>query len=180
MNHWESTRHGVRWSRLATALALLASAAAAQAEGLVLRAPEASLTLQSPDQYALARTRAQPNSIHLFGDYYLFDPARSNMGPTMSSLIGGFRLSTGVAGIGQRVSLFDTAPEATRSVPYLGLGYSHLWFTGQLSLNADLGVASQYGLGGSLRGLAGTQSLDDVARDLRWGPIMAINVSYSF
>jgi len=62
-------------------------------------------------------------------------------------------------------------------LPYIGLGYSHLWLKSQLSLNADFGLASQvhgHGL------LTSASSLDDVASQLRWAPVMAVNVRYSF
>jgi hypothetical protein len=86
-------------------------------------------------------------------------------------------------GLGRQTSLFDLQREDTQNLPYVGLGYSHLWFTGQLSLNADFGLASQNASGsGHLRGLfgSGAPSLDDVTGELRWAPVMAVNVRYSF
>ncbi|MET0383288.1 MAG: hypothetical protein ABW032_07695, partial [Burkholderiaceae bacterium] len=72
--------------------------------------------------------------------------------------------------------------EDAPSMPYIGLGYSHLWVNSQLILNADFGLASQNPAGaGRVRGLFNrTQSLDDVTGDLRWAPVMAVNVRYSF
>lgn len=182
MNPSHSARHGVRWKRLAGLAALLAANAAAQAQGLQLHPPEGSVTAHSPSEYTLSRLRMPTNSIRLFGDYYLFDPGASDQGPLMGSLTGGFRISTGIAGLGQTTTLFDTQPDTYQNLPYLGLGYSHLWFKSQLSLNADFGLASQNaGALGHARGLLnGSQSLDDIAHDLRWGPVMAVNVSYSF
>lgn len=182
MGHSHSARHGVRWSRSIPIAALLLATAGVQAEGLVLRAPDGSLSLHSPSEYALAHARIPTNSIRLFGDYYFFDPARSNMGPTLGSLVGGFRASTGVVGLSQPMSLFDARPDPLQNLPYIGLGYSHLYFNRQLSLNADFGLASQNAsvLGHGHGFLSGTQSLDDVTRDLRWAPVMAVNVSYSF
>lgn len=180
MEHSHSARRGVRWSRWVTAMALL-GAGLAQAEGLVLHAPGNSITDHSPSEYALAHARNSLNAIHLFGDYYFFDPAQSTMGPMMSSLLGGFRASTGVVGLGRPMSLFDIPREDT-NLPYVGLGYSHLWVKSQLSFNADFGLASQNAAGGGrLRGLfVGAPSLDDVAGELRWAPIGAVNVRYSF
>ena len=79
------------------------------------------------------------------------------------------------------LSLFDNLPE-NQALPYLGLGYSHLWLNNTLSLNADLGLASQSPWSNArLHGLPnGTPSLDDVTRDLRWAPVMSVNLSYSF
>jgi hypothetical protein len=182
MEHSHSARHGVRWSRWVTAMGALCAASAIQAEGLLLRPPENSISDHSPSEYALAHMRNSANSIHLFGDYYFFDPATSTLGPAMSSLLGGFRASTGVVGLGRPASLFDFQREDTQNLPYVGLGYSHLWFTGQLSLNADFGLASQSASNmNHARGLFnGSQSLDDVTGELRWAPVMAVNVRYSF
>jgi hypothetical protein len=177
MGHSHSSRHGVRWSHLAAAAALLAATMGVQAEGLVLRAQESAVGAHPTAEYALTNWHQPANSIHLLGDYYFFDPAQSNMGPTMSSLVGGFRASTGVVGLSQPLSLYDTRPDSLQSLPYIGLGYSHLWFNSQLSLNADFGLASQnhgHGL------FTSASSLDDVTNQLRWAPVMAVNVRYSF
>ena len=82
-------------------------------------------------------------SLRVFSDYYFFDPAQGNLGPTLGSLVGGLRASTGVVGLSQPLSLYDARPDPLQSLPYIGLGYSHLWFNSQLSLNADFGLASQ-------------------------------------
>ena len=158
---------------------VLAVATAAQAEGLVLHAP--ANPLRAPIE-ALARAHLQTTSIHLVGDYYFFDPARHDLGPALNSFVGGFRASTGIAGFGQPMTLFDAQPESNQNLPYLGLGYSHLWFNSQLSLSADFGLASQnVSAAGRVRSLlGGSQSLDDVTRDLRWAPVMAVNVTYAF
>jgi hypothetical protein len=182
MEHSHRARHGVRLERAATAFALLLAGFTAQAEGLVLRAPDNSISGHSPSEYALAHTQAPLNSIRLFGDYYFFDPTRSNMGPTMSSLLGGFRASTGVVGLSRPLSLFDTRPDALQNLPYIGLGYSHGWLNSQLSFNADFGLASQNlpGTGRTRSLLSGNQSLDELTNELRWAPVMAVNVRYSF
>ena len=162
----------------AAALALLAgSTMGAQAEGLTLRSQEGALGTHTVAEYALTNYRAPSNSIRLLGDYYFFDPAHSNMGPTLGSLVGGFRASTGVVGLAQPLSLFDTRPDPLQNLPYIGLGYSHLYFNSALSLNADFGLASQnhgHGLFNS------ASSLDDVTSQLRWAPVMAVNMRYSF
>ena len=179
MGYSNSTRRGVRWSRRVAATVLLRAGAGSQAEGLVLHAPENPL--RAPIE-ALAHPHVAATSIHPVSDYFFFDPAKSDLGPLLGSFVGGFRASTGVAGFGQPMSLFDAQPDAAQNLPYLGVGYSHLWLNSQLSLNADFGLASQNATAaGHARGLLnGTQSLDDVTRDLRWAPVMAVNVSYSF
>ena len=91
--------------------------------------------------------------------------------------MGGFRASTGVVGLAQPMSLYDTRPDPLQSLPYIGLGYSHLLFNSQFSLNADFGLASQ-NHGHSLLGSA--SSLDDVTNQVRWAPVMAVNVHYAF
>lgn len=177
MGHSHSARHGVRWSHLAAAAALLAATLGVQAEGLMLRAQEAPVGLHSPAEYALTNVRQPANEIHVLGDYYFFDPAQSNMGPTLGSLVGGFRASTGVVGLAQPMSLYESRPESLQGAPYIGLGYSHLWFKSQLSLNADFGLASQnhgHGL------FSGPGNLDEITSQLRWAPVMAVNVRYSF
>jgi hypothetical protein len=179
MGQMHSARVRVRGSHWIAASALVLASAGSQAEGLVLHAPENPL--RAPIE-ALSRPHMPTTSIRLVGDYYFFDPARSEFGPGLGSFVGGFRASTGIAGFGQPMSLFDAQPEAAQNLPYLGLGYSRLWFKSQLSLNADFGLASQNAsAAGHLRNvLTGSQSLDDVTRELRWAPVMAVNVSYSF
>jgi hypothetical protein len=173
-----STVRRAHAGRQAAVLAVLASIAmGAQAEGLVLRAQEAAAATRSGSEYALTNNRVTNNSIRVLGDYYFFDPAQSNLGPTMSGLVGGLRASTGVVGLTAPSSLYDSRPDPLQSLPYIGLGYSHLWFNSQLSLNADFGLASQ-AHGHSLFTSAG--SLDDVTNQVRWAPVMAVNVRYSF
>lgn len=178
MGHSRSTRRRPRALLEAATLAFLTgSAMSAQAEGLTLRAQESSYGTRAVAEYALTNYHATASSIRLFGDYYFFDPAHSNMGPALGSLVGGFRASTGVVGLAQPMSLYQARPDPLQSLPYIGLGYSHLYFNSQVSLNADFGLASQnhgHGLFNS------ASSLDDVTNQLRWAPVMAVNVRYSF
>ncbi len=163
--------------RVATLAALLAMTMGAHAEGLVLRSLEGGSSAHAPAEYALTSSHISTNSVHLLGDYYFFDPAQSNLSPALGSLVGGFRASTGLVNLAQPMSLYESRPDALQSLPYVGLGYSHLWFNSQLSLNADFGLASQahgHGL------LTSPSSLDDVTNQLRWAPVMAVNVRYSF
>jgi hypothetical protein len=178
MEHSQSTRRPAGVLLQAAALAALAwSSAGVQAEGLTLRAQESAYGTRLKPEYALTNSPGQANSIHLLGDYYFFDPARSNLGPTLGSLVGGFRASTGIVGLASPGTLFEARPETLQSLPYIGLGYSHLWFNSQLSLNADFGLTSP----NHARGLfSNASSLDDVTSQLRWAPLMAVNVRYSF
>lgn len=173
-----STARRARVGHQAAALAILAATAwGAQAEGLVLRSYETPVTAHAGSEYALTNSHIPGSAIRLFGDYWFFDPAQTSLGPTMGNLVGGLRASTGVVSLVQPLSLFDSRPDALQSVPYIGLGYSHLWFKSQLSLNADFGLASQaHGRGL----LTSTNSLDEVTSQLRWAPVMAVNVRYSF
>jgi hypothetical protein len=178
MGHPLSTTQRARAGRHLAALAVLGMASTVvQADGLTLRAQEGSYPAHPAAEYALTNNHSSVNSIRLFGDYYFFDPAHSNMGPILGSLVGGFRASTGLVGLAQPMSLYETRPDPLQSLPYIGLGYSHLYFNSQLSLNADFGLASQnHG-----RGLfSSPSSLDDVTSQLRWAPVMAVNVRYSF
>jgi hypothetical protein len=68
------------------------------------------------------------------------------------------------------------------TVPYIGIGYSNLSAKSGWHFSADLGVVSQspgnvvrFG-----RVFGGSQSLDDVVRDLRLAPVIQLGVSYSF
>ena len=176
MEHADSTRHHARTLR-AAALAMLAfTGAGAQAEGLMLRGQEPNYGRSAPE-YALTNYHVSSNSIRLFGDYYFFQPTPDNASSAPASLLGGFRASTGIVGLSQTATLYEARPESLQSLPYVGLGYSHLWFTGQLSLNADFGLASQthgHGLFNS------PSSLDEANTQLHWSPVMAVNVRYSF
>jgi len=68
------------------------------------------------------------------------------------------------------------------TVPYIGIGYSNPAAKSGWSFSADLGVVSQspasvvrFG-----RVFGGSQSLDDVIRDMRLAPVVQLGVSYSF
>jgi len=140
--------------------------------------------------------------LSLIGDYYF---ARLPLG---SQGVGGFRASSGLllgAGaplwasqapgngsgfaLGRRnlgllatgTGLDPAAMDAT-TVPYVGLGYSGLTGRGGWGFAADLGVMAVNG--GSMvrfgRLFSGTQSVDDLLRELRLTPVLQLGVSYSF
>ncbi len=68
------------------------------------------------------------------------------------------------------------------SLPYFGVGYTGLSQRGKWSVSADLGVVALHP-GNAVRlgrVFGGTQSFDDVMRDLRWAPVLQMGVSYAF
>ena len=171
MGHSHSTRRATRLAlQTAAWVALAVLTTGARAQGSTQQTSSGS---HLSSEYALTNVHSSGSAIRLFGDYYFFDPAQGTTGP----LLGGFRASSGIVGVAQPLSLYETRPDPLQSLPYLGLGYSHLYFNSQVSLNADFGLASQnhgHGLFNS------ASSLDDVTSQLRWAPVMAVNVRYSF
>jgi len=82
---------------------------------------------------------------------------------------------------GAALPLTEAAAE-TSAVPYVGLGYTGAWARSGWGFSADLGLmalnpGSAVKLG---RVLGGTQSLDDMLRELRLSPVLQLGVSYSF
>ena len=150
------------------------------------------------------RSGLQVGSLGLLGDVY-FGASKPNAGP-----IDGFRATSGVLigarspwlgafsttapsgllGSGRRLfgasgaavaTTADTSADSS-TVPYIGIGYSNLSPKSGWSFSADLGVVSQnpsnvvrFG-----RVFGGSQSLDDVVRDMRLAPVVQLGVSYSF
>jgi hypothetical protein len=135
----------------------------------------------------------------LLGDYY-FSRARLGEGQVSS----GFRATSGVL-LGQRSLALSTpalaqgstvglttlrqprlampglelAAEPWAAVPYVGVGWSGLSAKGGWGVSADFGFAGRsYGSGG-LR-ITGSQSLDDLLRELRLTPMVQLGVSYAF
>ena len=177
MGHATSTGRAARARQIAAMAMLAVLTMGAQAQGSALRSQEGAYPQHTAAEYALTNNRGAPGGLRVFGDYYFFDGAPGNLGPTLRSLVGGLRASTGVVGLSPPLSLYDARPDPLQSLPYIGLGYSHLWFNSQLSLNADFGLASQthgHGLFNS------PSSLDEANTQLHWSPVMAVNVRYSF
>ena len=177
MGHATSTGRATRARQIAAMAILAVLTMGAQAQGSALRTQEAAYQQHTAAEYALTNNRSNTGSLRVFSDYYFFDSAPGNLGPTLGGLVGGLRASTGVVGLSQPLSLYDTRPDPLQNLPYIGLGYSHLWFNSQLSLNADFGLASQshgHGLFNS------PSSLDEANTQLHWSPVMAVNVRYSF
>jgi hypothetical protein len=158
-----------------------------------------------PWQTSLGRgesTGLKVDSVSLVGDYYF---SRSLVGHRSS---GGFRTTGGVVH-GPRAQLAngrlligspgsvrgvdrqvlgaadgyggDVAPDVA-TLPYLGVGYSGLSLKGGWRFNADLGMMA-LSPGNSVklgRVVGGTQSLDELLREMRLAPMLQVGVSYSF
>ena len=140
------------------------------------------------------------NSVSLMGDYYL---GRSLVGHGSNV---GFRTTGGVIHgprsqitgsrplIGSRRAGFNVerhligaadgsdGPSDIATLPYLGIGYTGLSVKGGWSFNADLGMMALSPGNGVKFGkvVGGTQSLDDLLRDMRLAPVLQLGVSYSF
>ncbi len=178
MGHAYSTGRRSRAGHQVAALAMLAALTmGAEAQGTALRTLEGVYPQHTAAEYALTNNPSTSGSLRVFNDYYFFEGSQGNLGPTLGNVVGGLRASTGVVGLSRPLSLYDTRPDPLQSLPYIGLGYSHLWFNSQLSLNADFGLASQshgHGL------FSSASTLDDANGQLHWAPVMAVNVRYSF
>jgi hypothetical protein len=169
-------RHGVVLA-LALGASFATSVAFAQAEGTAQRETEGPAALRTPTEQAIFRDSNPATPLRL-GDFFLFDRGRpEGMAPS------GLRLSTGLFGPSKPMTLFDSPQlDAAASQAYLGLGYTRAWMKSQLSLSADVGMTSPTtNTMSRLRGvMTGSQNLDDAMRDLRWSPVMAVNVNYAF
>ena len=76
---------------------------------------------------------------------------------------------------------FDAASE-TKTLSYIGIGYTGLSSRGGWSFSADLGLASM-NPGSAIklgRALGATSSADELAHDMRLSPLLQLGVSYSF
>ena len=200
----------VLWICAAVASALTGAAARAEGEGLSANADRVPWArFQSRISYApgapgwrtdlapVERTGLQVGSVGLLGDVYF----GSTPAPRATS-VGGFRATSGLL-IGARSAWLGAVATPDRrlfgasanpfaspadstvdnaTVPYIGIGYSNLSTKSGWHFSADLGVVSQSP--GNMvrfgRVFGGSQSLDDVVRDMRLAPIVQLGVSYSF
>lgn len=197
-----------RWaSRVGLFAVVLAGAAPAWAQGLTLGDSTLSsprlqarigLNTSTPLSDGGSASWHQQAGVVL-GDYY-FSRARLGQGQVSS----GFRATSGVL-LGQRSLALGTpalsngpglglttlrqprpalpglevAAEPWTAVPYVGIGWSGTSLRGGWGVSADFGFAARsYGSGG-LR-ITGSQSLDDLLRELRLTPMVQVGVSYAF
>lgn len=149
----------------------------------------------------LEPTGLRVNTLAVTGDYYLtgnlFERAALGGLRATSAMIVGPRSqaatgqpSLGAQGSGFSIerrllapsSLLATGEVESASTPYFGLGYTGLSLRGNWSFSADMGmVALSPGHAVRLgRVLGGTQSLDDMLRDMRLAPVLQMGVSYAF
>lgn len=142
------------------------------------------------------------NSIGLVGDYFfgrsLVDQ-RGNLGfRTTGGVLYGPRsqLTSGRLLLGKsaasltvdrtRVNGADGAAAESASeittLPYLGIGYTGLSLKGAWRFNADVGMLAVNPGNGIKLGkvVGGTQTLDDLLREMRLAPVLQLGVSYSF
>lgn len=167
--------------------------------GYASRAPAWRATLAPAERNGL-----QVGGINLLGDVYLFGAREAPNAP-----VSGFRATSGLIigsrspwlGAGgalpgswlasDRRSFGSPAPSLTSAVdfgldsttvPYIGVGYTNLWAKSGWSVSADLGIVSQNPANAARVGrvFGGSQSLDDVVRDMRLAPLVQLGVSYSF
>lgn len=208
MRHVSATRWTRRLAGAAALAAMSAGPASAQGQGLVLeptnvfgprlqaRVGVNTSSIAVADGHSVSW---QQQAGVLLGDYY-FSRARLGEGQVSS----GFRATSGVL-LGQRSLALSTpalaqgstvglttlrqprlampglevAAEPWAAVPYVGVGWSGLSAKGGWGVSADFGFAGRsYGSGG-LR-VNGSQSLDDLLRELRLTPMVQIGVSYAF
>ena len=167
----------------------LASAAEARAEGDGLatsadRVPWARFDARivaSPswraDLLPFERSGLRIGGVGLLGDVYFGGAATDRRASA-----AGFRATSGIV-IGSRApfGLADASADIS-TVPYVGVGYSNAWPKSGWRFNADLGVVSRSpgNVTGIGRVVGGSQSLDDLVRDLRLAPVVQLGVSYSF
>lgn len=157
------------------------------------------ITSSDPWRLGVEAPAVKLNSASLMGDYYF---GRSLAGPNQ---FGGLRATSGLIfgprwalGAGQSAgangsafsiasrpigraplpSAGDAVSEGNATLPYLGIGYTGLSPRNGWGFSADLGLIAK-SPGGALR-FGGSQSLDDVIRDMRMTPLLQLGVSYSF
>jgi hypothetical protein len=149
----------------------------------------------------VAASAYAPGSVSLAGDYYfskdLADTARPpsgfrasgvllirQPGVSLSDLAWSSRATTSLA-LPMRqtyTALAEPASPGLSAMPYLGIGYSDYSLKSGWGFWADIGLVVQspgnaLGMG---RVLSGTQSVDDLMRELRLSPMLQLGVNYSF
>ncbi len=198
----------IRWTgRVGLSAVLFAAAAPAWAEGLTLDdnalfGPRLRARIGLNTSAALTEggnASWQQQAGVVLGDYYF---SRTRLG--QGQISSGFRATSGVL-LGQRSLALGTpafsngpglglttlrqsrlalpglevAAEPWTAVPYVGIGWSGASLRGGWGVSADFGFAARsYGSGG-LR-ITGSQSLDDLLRELRLTPMVQVGVSYAF
>jgi hypothetical protein len=103
-------------------------------------------------------------------------------GVSLSDLAWSSRATGGLALRQPYASLAEPAGQGLSAMPYLGLGYSDYSLKTGWGFWADIGlvVQSPGNALGMTRVMSGTQSLDDLVRELRLSPMLQLGVNYSF
>jgi len=103
-------------------------------------------------------------------------------GVSLSDLAWSSRATTGLALRQPYAPPADPAGQGLSAMPYLGLGYSDYSLKTGWGFWADIGlvVQSPGNALGMTRVMSGTQSLDDLVRELRLSPMLQLGVNYSF
>lgn len=191
-------------TRCSPALLLLLLTGPAWADGGLTINPEQTpwprwqarvgLSTTSPLRSELGLGSGQLQGGRLLGDYYFVNSPSFGL----AGVSGGFRATSGLLlsprgpslsmatvpapggslSVSQQTSSSDLSGDPSRTVPYLGFGYTGLSAKGGWGITADVGVMA-LNPGSGLR-LGRGQSLDDVVRDMRLTPVLQLGVSYSF
>lgn len=198
----------IQWIFAIVILGSASAAWALEGDGLKVSADalpwshwQSRLSVAAPDwQPGLASPQQglKVDGMSLMADYYF----RAEPAGARSS--GGFRATSGVVvgprtlflgnqvpgsgafGVGRPIGTASGlyAPESgeASAVPYVGIGYTGLAGRSGWSFSADLGLMSlrpgnaiRFG-----RVANGSQSLDDVIREMRLSPVLQVGVSYAF
>lgn len=162
-----------------------------------------SLNTGAVQRFSLADAvdASQPRSMlqggALLGDYYFRSLRFGWLAPQ-----GGFRATSGLMVGTRTIAVGDTlagarsawplrlavqshpwaasAPVASDTVPYLGIGYTGLSVKGGWGFTADLGLTAESGATRFGRAVLGDQGFDTTLRELRLSPVLQLGVSYSF
>ena len=141
----------------------------------------------------------QVRSISLMRDYYLTGPLIGSGGQGGLHTTGGLIVTPGgrhpaggasglttierrTAGHGASTLGGDAPADGSVTIPYVGVGYVGQSTKGRWSFSADFGLMALAAgnvvkFGGVF---TGSQSLDGLARELRFSPVMQMGLSYSF
>ena len=103
-------------------------------------------------------------------------------GVSLSDLAWSSRATTSLALRQPYASVADPGTQGVSAMPYLGIGYSDYSLKNGWGFWADIGlvVQSPSNALGMTRVMSGTQSLDDLVRELRLSPMLQLGVNYSF
>jgi len=134
--------------------------------------------------------------VSLGGDYYFSrDLASGSRGPSGFRASGALLIrqpgvslsdlswqSRAITSLAAPQPLSDPSPVGISAMPYLGIGYSDYSLKTGWGFWADIGlvVQSPSGALGMGRVLSGSQSAEDLMRELRMSPMLQLGVNYSF